>query len=95
MKNIIFISLLGILFTSCDSNYAEVMLTKTGEHKVIKLSNITPNSDTVVVETVYRDAFKRSSCRIFGSYVGVLPNDTLFKLGGFDVSKKYAKAIIK
>jgi len=95
MKNIILIALIGILFASCETYRSEVRFTETGEHVIIhRSSSVESFSDTVVVRRLYRESFDRPSYQLFGSYVGVIPKDTVIHTlaSGFYIT--YHKAVL-
>ena len=95
MKNIILIALIGILFASCGTYRLEVRFTETGEHVTMhRSSNVDSFSDTVVVKRLYRESFDRPSYQLFGSYIGVIPKDTLIHTLASDVYITYHKAVL-
>ena len=95
MKNIILIGLIGILFASCDTHRSEVMFTETGQHVTVhRTSNVESFSDTIVVKKVYRESLNRPSYELFGSYVGVLPKDTMIHTLASDFYITYHKAVL-
>jgi hypothetical protein len=95
MKNIILITLLGILFASCDNHRADVMLLDNGQHvNVRRAGKIEAFSDTVVVKRVYRESLNRTNYKLFGSYVGVMPKDTMIHTLASDFYTTYHKAVL-
>ena len=95
MKNIILIALIGILFASCETYRSEVRFTETGEHVIIhRSSSVESFSDTVVVRRLYRESFDRPSYQLFGSYVGVIPKDTMVNNFVSNFYITYHKAVL-